>query len=361
MVPSKQISCLLFSLTIFMQHAAPTYNSAVTYTFNGGRLGDKLISYLHAKWVSYVYGIPLLYKPFTYSDQLELHNKEIAYESYNLRRFSNYFELHQNQSLVVNPNANTLYIIPYFSESVEERQLPQPGINANNLVPNLGSLRNELPYFEVNWNDREFLHEIRQMIKPINNLKLIEPPQDGKISVAVHVRKNSGGFDLPLLHDLPAEQYNPHQLYTDVIFPFKHAPDEYFIEQIENIYHLYQQPLYIFIFTDDPNPIDILKKYRNKINNPEISFKCRNTEINNHYSNVLEDLFSMTKFNCFIRADSNISIVASKLTDFDILISPAHHIWQGRKLIIDKVNLTIKPELINQFGSEKINSIFHPN
>ena len=45
----------------------------------GGRLGDQLIAYMHAKWVSYLYDIPLLYKPFHYSNDLVLDDKEELY------------------------------------------------------------------------------------------------------------------------------------------------------------------------------------------------------------------------------------------------------------------------------------------
>jgi hypothetical protein len=350
------------SLTIFTCVSAWSTahtEAAVTYLLDGGRLGDKLLSYLHAKWVSHVYKIPLLYKPFPYSDQLILHTQEIQYNSYDLGKFSHFFELKKNQQLVVNPSSQTLYTIPYFPESREELQAPEPGLNANNLIPNLGNLRKEFPYFEVDWSDREFLHKIRQMIKPLNTLSLIKPPQDGRINVAVHVRKNSGGYDLPLLHDLPAEQYNPDQVYVDVIFPLKHAPDEYFMENIKKIYNLYKQPLYVFLFTDDPNPSSILEKYKRTINNKNITIECRMSGDNNHYSNVLEDLFSILNFDCFIRADSNLTIVASKLIDFQVLITPAHHRWEGRKLIIDKVDVAIRPDILNKFEAKKIKTIFN--
>ena len=46
--------------------------SYVTYQLPYGRLGDKLITYVHAKWISYKYGLKLLYRPFEYSDKLML-------------------------------------------------------------------------------------------------------------------------------------------------------------------------------------------------------------------------------------------------------------------------------------------------
>ena len=46
---------------------------AVTYDFSGGRFGDNLISYLHGKWVAHVLNLTFLYRPFEFSDKLEMH------------------------------------------------------------------------------------------------------------------------------------------------------------------------------------------------------------------------------------------------------------------------------------------------
>lgn len=53
--------------------------SAITYELNGGRFGDNLLSYSRAKWLSYIYGIPVLYFPFPYADQLALSCIESMY------------------------------------------------------------------------------------------------------------------------------------------------------------------------------------------------------------------------------------------------------------------------------------------
>lgn len=311
--------------------------AAVTYELSGGRLGDDLLSYLHAKWISYIYKIPLFYKPFAYSDELALDDLEQYNPS---ERFKNSIVFQKNQPIKINPSSSTLYMVPYFPESLEEHQAPQAGINSSNIYTELFAARDKFIYFAVDWEDENFLREVRSMITPINTLPLIKPPKKC-ISVAVHVRKNSNGYDLPLLHE-QKEHYDPKQKYADVIYPFKCVPDEYFIEQIKKIYNIFKnQPMYVFIFTDDINPLSIMNKYKKIINNDAITFDCRTAE-NSHDSNVLEDLFSMMNFDCLIRADSNLSIVASKLGKFKVVITPAHHRWDGRKLIIDEVHIKTK-------------------
>ena len=54
---------LLFAMTL---HA----EEVITYELSDGRFGDNLLSYLHAKWISHEKKIPLLYKPFTFSNEL---------------------------------------------------------------------------------------------------------------------------------------------------------------------------------------------------------------------------------------------------------------------------------------------------
>lgn len=323
--------------------------SAVTYNFSGGRFGDNLISYLHAKWISYKYEIPLLYKPFQYSEQLVLHEKEKIYKEEDLLQYKNVIEFKLGDNLNIDKNSKTLYVIPYFAESLEEYKEPQIGINLKNFN------REKFFCFEVNWNDEFFLKEIKELIKPINKLNLIFPPKD-LISIAVHVRKNSGGRDNLLLDGLPVEKYDPTFVYLDIAYPLKCACDMYYIEQIKNISQIFKnKKIYVYIFTDDPNPEMIAQKYKNKINNDQIIFDYRKTE-NNYYTNVLEDFFSLLNFDCLIRSDSNFSLTASKVGSFDVQISPVHHKWVGRKLLIDQVKIEFSKKLK---GEDKSFELLH--
>lgn len=321
---------------LFLMHSTVLLGSAVTYTFSGGRLGDNLIAYLHAKWISYKYNMQLLYKNFNYSDQLALHDKEIRYSSDFVKKFKKSLELTKNGTLTFDNKLNALYTIPYFPESLEEHRTIDVGINQNNALQRIGWL--EFPYFAVDWEDKKFLKIIRELIKPKSELKLINPPKNC-LSIALHVRKPSGGLDKPLLNGLPLNMYDPNEIYFDVVFPLKFAPDSYYIDQLKRIRDIYKnEKIYVYVFTDDPNPLELVNKYKKEINDSKIEFDCRR---DNNISNVLEDLFSMTKFDCLIRADSNLSIVASKLVDYKIAISPLNHYWEGRSLKINKVQILI--------------------
>ena len=95
--------------------------SAVTYTLSGGRLGDNLLSYCHAKWISFYYDIPLLYYPFAYSDQLMLHEQETLLTQNLINSFDALVDISKVPSYIIEPDKNILYIVPFFSESIIER------------------------------------------------------------------------------------------------------------------------------------------------------------------------------------------------------------------------------------------------
>ncbi|NDD58753.1 MAG: hypothetical protein EBZ47_05820 [Chlamydiae bacterium] len=73
------------SSTKNLTHFNPNYNY-LTY-HGGGRFGDRLIAYMHAKWLSYKYNIPMLYIPFAYSDDLILDDIELQYRNHGFNKF----------------------------------------------------------------------------------------------------------------------------------------------------------------------------------------------------------------------------------------------------------------------------------
>lgn len=284
--------------------------TSVTYSFSGGRFGDNLVAYLHAKWISYKYNIPLLYVPFPYSDHLVLDDVERASNSCENHHFSTHRTFKTEQELQSYAHNPITWCVPYFPESVCEFDLYD---------------LDDLPYFAVNWDDPNFKTLIKSLISPKGPLYQQNLPQD-RITVAVHVRRGSGG-------DIPEFQFH---------FPLKLPPDSYFIEQIKTIHDIFdRQPLYVFIFTDNQKPLELVEKYRNALNRPNIEIACRGPEVDTQIG-ILDDFFAMTKFDCLIRPESSFSIVASKLTDYKVMIKPAHHRIERGEVIIDQVEIQRK-------------------
>ena len=120
----------------------------------------------------------------------------------------------------------------------------------------------------------------------------------------------------------------------------KHPSDDYYIEQIKKASELFgHKAIYLFVFTDDPEPNIIVEKYQDLLRDyKNIRFDYRKTE-NRHNLNVLEDLFSIINFDAFIRPASNLGFIASVMGNFKLIISPKSHKRIGNKIIIDSVDI----------------------
>jgi hypothetical protein len=296
---------LFFFFLLPCAFAIAEEQAAVTYTFSG-RLGEALFSYMHAKWISYRYDIPLILAPFHYSNDLILDLME--------KKPSEKFAhpdhvVHLGKGAQVDPFTQgiTLYVVPFFPESpIELDAYPWP-------------------YFKVDWEDEKFKTELQKMIQPITPFPVFELPSD-RISVAVHVR-TGGGFDTE-------QNFRAN--------PEKFPPNSYYTEQIKLLYEkLKCAPLYLHVFTDDRNPKHIVEFFQNSLQELDILWGYRK-ENNAHDMNVLEDFFAMTKFDCLIRPVSAYSHSVELISDFRISISPAHLSSVNGVMVVDQVNIVTK-------------------
>jgi hypothetical protein len=283
---------LLITITVFLNIFCfvQAQKSAVTYDFSGGKFGDNLLSYCRAKWIAYKYNIPLLYRPFYYSDQLMMHELDIPLSLENLN--SNFKGMVRvGKDPIIDPEANILYVVPFFPESVADR---------NN---------QRFPFcFAVDWEDTLFKRELQKTIFPRKQMAMPFPnPANDHIKVAVHIRKGTNfDEDASLLE----------------IYRLKFVADSYYIEQLKTIAQLYpNQQIYVCLFTDHTNPQELSAAYSAAVACDRMTFVCRDS--GGPDVNVLEDFFALIACDCLIRTDSNFSIVASKLGDYQVHTSPA--------------------------------------
>lgn len=294
--------------------------NAVTYSLSGGRLGDNLMAYMHAKWVSYKYKLPLVYKPFSSSDQFVFDDVEKKYSDFpkDSFRFTTELKSGVNLDLFVGKGSkqwkNVLFVIPYFPESEWE-------------IKKSYQTRHRFAHFEVNWEDEEFQQMLRYLIAPKIPVKQMHLPKD-RISVAVHIRRG-GAYDL-----------DNHKIRNE--FPLKFLTDDFYIAQLRRMYELVEKkPLYVYLFTDDEDPKAIKTKYENALSDLDIEVDCREEE--NHWNtNVVEDFFALTQFDCAIHSESNFSMCAGLLTDYKIEIYPTSFRIHRGKGYYDKIKTKIK-------------------
>lgn len=255
----------------------PDISSAITWIPSGGRFGDNLLSYARAKWISYKYDIPVIYLPFTYSDQLVLHEQENIYTPESAQLFSTITHLPLSSDYSLQNNSDTLYISHWKTDVV------------------------------IDWFDTIFVKELKQKIAPLYELNKVIIPDDC-ISIAVHVR-NGGGFVV----DTAQEKER---------CPLRFVPDEFFIAQVQRLTEMFRtENLYVHIFTDHAEPAVLMKKFSDALNNPRVTFGYREQD-NSHNANVLEDFFSMMEFDCLVRPGSHFSRFVQRLGKNKVVIYP---------------------------------------
>ena len=282
---------------------------AVSYSFSGGRFGDNLVSYLHAKWISFKYGLPFLYRPFPSSDQLKMDGTAQQWGAYTFA--SKCIIRTENEFATLRDS--TLYVVPYFPECLQEFEMHP-------------HLKNH-PYFEVDWEHPEFKKVIAQALSPKNPVATLPLPKN-KMTVCVHIRRG-GNVDHPSMR-FP--------------FPLKFPPDYYYITQIKRIADLFPDtPLYVYLMTDDLNPAALVQSYASAFKKYDIEFDCR-AEENGPKANILEDFFSLGKFDCLIRCQSNFSLMGALLGDYRILITPTHAYTKDNDIVVDNIELVFNPK-----------------
>lgn len=292
--------------------------SAITYKTADGRFGDSLLNYSKAKWLSYKNNLDFYWLPFEYSDSLRICELEKIYISGMEKKYKkvvrfyedNEFKLGLQDAVKIDMQSSCFYISNYYANII------------------------------VDWEDKKFTSELKKTIAPIFEIKKQKLPGD-RVSVAVHVRKG-GGLDEPLVLDSEANKRSPRWGYfADERFPLKFPPDSYYIEQIKKLYQILNKaPLYVYIFTDDHDPLRIVSKYEKLLVGLDIKFDCRRSR-NSHDSNVVEDFFTMTQFDCFIRNGSNFSFMVDVIGDFFIVISLEKACWEGNSWVASDIKVKI--------------------
>jgi hypothetical protein len=289
--------------------------SAITYTFSCGRFGDHLMSYCHAKWLAHKFNIPLLYKPFKYSDQLSLHDLEDRYSEHRARKYRSVIMLDDELLHKIDPQADILYIVPYFPETNYDFYNQTNAFHC---------------HFAVDWQDSAFKKELKKQLAPRYPISKQQLSQEA-ICVAVHVRKGTGYDDLSILS---TEQ------------PLKFPPDSFYIKEIQNLINrFHDKKIYFYIFTDHDNPIEIAMQYQEAVeantNSNMVFFDYRKSG-NHHTKNVIEDFFALTQYDYLIRPDSNFSIIAAKVANNMFEVFPEEFVNTNHTITITRVGTNKK-------------------
>ena len=328
---------------------------AITYKLETWRrLGDNITVFCKALFFSNAYHIKLFYKPFPYSDQ---------------------FALHQTMTLL------TPEIEKRYSKIVSIQTLQDLEKNLESEEPILFECHflTQTPWlYSYSREHGDFEQEIKTLFTPLILIEPLPRPEN-VVTVALHVRKG-GGFDRPLgsiqeyeiahetvkgfylLKNCPTGSYTDvwpirwpagpkfieeiQKLYakkhtfSDYTWPIKFPADQYYIDQLKELTKILpHKNLLVYIFTDDPNPEEIMNRYSKALaEHSRIIFSYRKVG-NHHTKNVLEDLFALTQCDCLISASSSFAHAAQLLGNHSITLMPVHAIALPDKIIINKVGV----------------------
>lgn len=135
-------------------------------------------------------------------------------------------------------------------------------------------------------------------------------PQD-KFTVAIHIRKGNGGgehydgeqtslqlfdFDRSQVTYIPAYNYPfdwesntrlPREIDKVDAWQTKFPPEQYYVDQLLKIYdELNQLPLYVQIFTDDKNPLELVERIKQTINKSNITLHYENNTMLSYHDRI---------------------------------------------------------------------------
>lgn len=298
--------------------------SAITFRHNGGRLGDVLLDFAKNFYIAYKYDLDLYLDdnlPYVQDFMLD---REISRLSEATNQF--YFKnLIHNDAQIESGRDYILYNSACYI--------------AVDGVSNLDLFHGHM--FQCSIEQPEFGNKIRRFLTPKIDFSF-EFPKD-QISVAMHIRKG-GGFDHPLASELyrpvtrndNATRTSKYQ-FVDRDQPFKFPPEQYYVDQLIFLHALLeQQPLYVFLFTDDREPQHIVERIQEKLsehNITNITFDYRKTE-NAHNLNIIEDISFMSRFEYLIKSGSHYPWIAQMIGNHKAIISPVQYQWEGDYLNI---------------------------
>jgi hypothetical protein len=284
---------------------------AVSYE-GSARFGDRMLGYTQARYVSYVSSVPFLYRPFPYSEHLNIEFQALPFDEH-AHKYARTLHIHSERTLleffrqIRDPNTPpTLFIVDYFPAEISEWDKDQTRCLLINV-----------PWYEEGFST--YLKNSSTPRVPIPNLR-----QEGCLNVAVHVRTLSG--------DDTAET-------SILVFPMKVTTTGYQKRQIKRVYEWnLGRPMYVFLFSDTKDPTGLLREFENHFQGHSITFGIQLHE-RADLNHVVQDFFAMHAFDVLIATQSNFSMMSWRLGSFDMVLFPARAAGAYPNTYIDRVQV----------------------
>ena len=339
----------------------------LTFVHNCGRLGDVLLDFTKNFYIAqkhnldlYIHdGIPYL-NEFVLSEKIpRLVIKDAALRAGNLPTTPSFNRLITiNNDRLIKPNNEKILYKTECYFTVDD-------------VSDFNQFHRHM--FKCSIEQPTFGQEIAQLLMPKKTFDY--PLPHNIITVAMHMRKG-GGYDKPLASEL----YRPAQsaegtgrrtcryAYVDRNEPYKFPPEQYYLDQLIFLHTLLdKQPLYVHLFTDDQNPQDIADRIQTKLHEAGITniFITYRKETNRHDMNIIEDIYTMSRFDYLIKSESHYPWIAQMIGKHKAIFSPISFVWRGDFLdfnvteiaIPDRTNHVLHQLSVNQENIPQIQEL----
>lgn len=326
--------CCLVAIGSVIKGRSHGAHQCVITSKDQSRLGDQILSYATAKWLSYKYAIPFIATKFNGSESFVIDRVDRCLDDETQKSFKQIIEVTTEDELIAHlrsAQVSTLLIVSYSTglhypvELVANFQWPDMYTNM---------------YFYSSRHP-QFRDELKKGLVLKNQPKAIKFPED-RISVAVHVRKGSGG-DTEQTSVQYADEWaeiiakkikKPYLIKgTDMYFPLKLPPEQFYVDQIIRLSQfLNNQPLFVYIFTDDKNPQQIVGRFKQRIKLPNIEFACEQTDAAERHAermSIIDDIYNMARCDCLIKPSSGLSLISQFIGDHKVVIYPQNSTIMG--------------------------------
>lgn len=298
------------------------HGTAITYSLPlpmeiYSRLGDRLLAYLHTKYVAEKYQLPVYFRSFKGAEFFAFSKQEkLNYNSSAPLYFKQVIHLSSTKEIealkTIDRHKSVLHVLPFFPESRVETE-----------GPNCTYLK-----YSIDWkNFKPRVNELLKVIMPFTELQI----PSNSFSIAMHIR-TGGTYDSP---------------DTSTLLPAKLPPLSYYAGEFKALLtssHIPRnRPLFIHIFTDDISPKKISRLLQQELVLNGTIDLLQDQRVTFNYTRdprLVDDVANMRKFHCLIRPDSNLSATAAKVSNrLEIEVVPTHFTVnkQWTEISIDQV------------------------
>jgi hypothetical protein len=304
------------------------------------QIGENMIELALAKILSLKYNLPLLYKPIKYSDLFVISDVETKLED---QKFDARIPVQTENDIKCELNNNAKNILFWTT------------------------IRTKIDSIES-----QHIQELKRVLQP-KKIPLVNRIPTDQITIAVHIRKGNGGGEhydgqVSSLQEFDFDRNRVKYLHNYNNYPFdwetyqrnspvnlvdkvdswftKFPPNQYYIDQIKWLVNsVKEKKIYIQIFTDDKSPLDLLQNIKQHFNNPNITLHFENNTDYLFADRIIQDLYSMSRFDILIRSQSYFARLAELMGNHKLIVYPLKAHWEQKKLIMNTI--VIKGSLNN--------------